>query len=228
MTVTIAHRGDPINHWGNTLEAFQSAVSLGADMVELDCQLTSDGHVVVLHDETLSRPWGVPKPIADLRWDEVSTIRRSGYRIPGLAEVFNAVNLPVMVDVPSVEVLEAAYAVASAANALDRCVFAGHTGALLRLRQLSRSARIALSWDKRKPPSPELLASIKPHWFNPYWRLAAPKAVEQMHAAGIGVSVWTVDRPRAMRRVVKAGADAVITNHTARFLSLLRRSRSAG
>jgi glycerophosphoryl diester phosphodiesterase len=223
VTITIAHRGDPVNHWENTLEAFQSAASLGADMVELDCKLTRDGHVVVLHDTTLRRPWGVPRAIEALRWDEVSAIRRNGYRIPGFAEVFSAVQLPVMVDVPSVEVLEAAYRVATAANALDRCVFAGHTGALVRLRQLSKSARIALSWDERKLPSAELLDSTKPEWFNPYWELAAPGAVERMHAAGIGVSVWTVDQPRAMRKVLRAGVDAVITNRTARFVSFLRR-----
>ncbi|HTT92495.1 MAG TPA: glycerophosphodiester phosphodiesterase [Acidimicrobiales bacterium] len=227
MTVTIGHRGDPVNHWGNTLEAFKSAASLGADMVELDCQLTSDGHVVVLHDDTLKKPWGVPKRIGALPWEQVSAIRRFDYRIPGLAEVFSAIQLPVMVDVPNVEVLEAAFNVAVGANALDRCVFAGDIRALVRLRQLSRSARIALSWDKRRLPSRELLARTKPEWFNPHWRLLAPDAVEHMHAAGIGVSVWTVDRPSAMRRVVRAGVDAVITNHTARFLSFLRKARHA-
>jgi glycerophosphoryl diester phosphodiesterase len=49
-----------------------------------------------------------------------------------------------------------------------------------------------------------------------------------MHAAGIGVSAWTVDRPSAMSRVVRAGVDAVITNQTARFVSFLRRSRPFG
>jgi glycerophosphoryl diester phosphodiesterase len=228
VTLTIAHRGDPVNHWENTLEAFKSAASLGADMVELDCRLTSDGHVVVLHDKTLRTPWGEAKPIRALPWGEIAAIRRQGYRIPRLAEVFSSVQLPVMVDVPSIEVLDAAFGVAAKTNALDRCVFAGHTGALVRLRQRSKSARIALSWDKRRMPSSELLAQTRPQWFNPYWRLVGPDVVERMHAAGIGVSVWTVDRPSAMRRVVRSGVDAVITNQTARFVSFLRRSRPFG
>jgi glycerophosphoryl diester phosphodiesterase len=226
VTITIAHRGDPVNHWGNTLEAFESAASLGADMVELDCHLTRDGHVVVLHDRTLTNPWGVPKPVAALAWDEVSSIRRNGYRIPRLEEVLGAVQLPIMVDVPSVEVLEASFAVATATKALDRCVFAGHIGALLRLREMSSSARIALSWDRRRPPSRRLLAKTRPEWFNPYWRLVAPGVVDQMHAAGVGVSVWTVDRRWHMKRVLRAGVDAVITNQTARLVSL--RSRLIG
>jgi glycerophosphoryl diester phosphodiesterase len=225
VTVAIAHQGDRANHWGNTLQAFESAATLGADMIELDCQLTVDGHVVVLHDKTLTRPWGVPRPVATLAYSEVAAIRQDGYRIPELAEVLSLVQLPVMVDVPSVAVLEPALAVAEAANATDRCLFAGHTGALVRLRKLAPSARIALSWDKLRLPSLELLENTKPEWFNPYWRLASAGVVEQMHAAGFGVCVWTVDRPRNMRQVLRVGVDAVITNRTARLVSLLANRR---
>lgn len=39
----------------NTLEAFRKAVEMGADGVELDVQLTKDGELVVIHDETVDR-----------------------------------------------------------------------------------------------------------------------------------------------------------------------------
>jgi glycerophosphoryl diester phosphodiesterase len=216
-----------VNHWENTLEAFARAASLGADMVELDCKLTSDGHVIVLHDTTLRRLWGVNKPVVEVSWDEVSAIRRSGYRIPDLAEVLDAVALPVMVDVPSAEVVEASFAVVDAAKALERCIFAGDAAALVRLRQMSPVARIALSWEKRQLPSAELLASTKPEWFNPSWRLGNRAVVDRMHAAGLGVSVWTVDRPWEMRRVLRAGVDAVITNQSELFVSVRRAEQPA-
>ncbi len=95
-------------------------------------------------------------------------------------------------------------------------------------RQMAPSARIALSWEKRELPGAELLASTKPEWFNPHWRLATSRVVANMHAAGMGVSVWTVDRRWAMRRVLRAGVDAVITNQTARLVSLLGKNKSAG
>jgi glycerophosphoryl diester phosphodiesterase len=228
VTVAIAHRGDHVSHWENTLEAFESARLLGAAMVELDCKLTRDGHVVVLHDSTLQRLWGVPTAVRSVDWQEVRSIRRKGYRIPDLAEVLGTVPLQVMVDVPSVDVLEASLAVAQAERAFDRCVFAGATGALVRLRQLSRSARIALSWDRRHLPEAELLEATRPEWFNPYHRLATARVVEQMHAAGHGVSVWTVDRRSGIERALRAGVDAVISNRTARLVAALgRRARPA-
>ena len=50
-----AHRGASGYAPENTLEAFEMAVKQQADGVELDVQLTKDGELVVLHDETLDR-----------------------------------------------------------------------------------------------------------------------------------------------------------------------------
>jgi len=190
-------------------------------MVELDCKLTRDGHVVVLHDHTLTRLWRVRRPVSALDWDEVRSIRRDGYRIPDLAEVLATVPVPIMVDVPGVEVAEAALAVVQAAGESERCVFCGHTGALVRLRQMRPHVRIALSWDKHELPGRELLAATKPEWFNPRWPLATRQVVDHMHALGMGVSVWTVDRTRHISRALGAGVDAITTNRTARVVATL-------
>ena len=52
QTLVWAHRGYAPE---NTLEAFRKAVEMGADGVELDVQLTKDGELVVIHDETVDR-----------------------------------------------------------------------------------------------------------------------------------------------------------------------------
>lgn len=55
MTEIMAHRGSRINRPENTLAAFEEAVRVGADGIELDVHLSKDGQVVVIHDETLDR-----------------------------------------------------------------------------------------------------------------------------------------------------------------------------
>ncbi|NKX71293.1 glycerophosphodiester phosphodiesterase [Rhodobacteraceae bacterium R_SAG1] len=52
--LSIAHRGASAYAAPNSLQAFEFAAALGADMIEVDLHLTRDGHVVVTHDATLS------------------------------------------------------------------------------------------------------------------------------------------------------------------------------
>jgi glycerophosphoryl diester phosphodiesterase len=54
-TASIAHRGARAFAPENTLEAIDKAAAIGADMVEVDVQLTADGQLVVVHDDTLER-----------------------------------------------------------------------------------------------------------------------------------------------------------------------------
>jgi glycerophosphoryl diester phosphodiesterase len=53
--LVIAHRGDSAHRPENTLAAFERALEVGIDVIELDVQLTADGHVVVIHDPTVDR-----------------------------------------------------------------------------------------------------------------------------------------------------------------------------
>ena len=54
-TKIYGHRGASEYAPENTMEAFQIAYEMGADGIELDVQLTLDGHLVVIHDETVDR-----------------------------------------------------------------------------------------------------------------------------------------------------------------------------
>src|SRR3989338_11084735 len=53
--IKIAHRGSSGSYPENTRLSFEKAIEAVADMIEMDCQLSKDGHVVVFHDERLDR-----------------------------------------------------------------------------------------------------------------------------------------------------------------------------
>jgi len=67
----IAHRGASAYAPENTLAAFALAAEMGADWFELDCTLTSDGEVVVIHDDTIDRTTGAEGRVADLTMAEL-------------------------------------------------------------------------------------------------------------------------------------------------------------
>lgn len=69
--LVISHRGGSGESNENTLAAFEHSRDIGVDVVELDCQLTNDGLVVVSHDNNLKRLTGVDKMISELNYEEL-------------------------------------------------------------------------------------------------------------------------------------------------------------
>ena len=55
-----AHRGASAHAPENTIAAFELAIQQSADVIELDTKLSADGHVVVIHDQSVVRQRMVP------------------------------------------------------------------------------------------------------------------------------------------------------------------------
>jgi glycerophosphoryl diester phosphodiesterase len=97
--MAIAHRGASAVMPENTVAAFDEAIRLGAAAVEFDLRLSADGHMIVLHDETLDRTTSGKGPVAQMekfdlfRLDAGSWMhpRFTGLRIPTLDEALRAI-----------------------------------------------------------------------------------------------------------------------------------------
>ncbi|MEX6503943.1 glycerophosphodiester phosphodiesterase [Pseudomonas zhanjiangensis] len=101
--LVIAHRGGRGLWPENSLFAFERASALGADMLEMDLHLSSDGELVVIHDATLERTTNGQGPVAALSLEQLQALdagyrwsadggesypyRGQGIRIPTFAEV---------------------------------------------------------------------------------------------------------------------------------------------
>jgi len=80
-----AHRGAMDTHPENTLAAFKEALELGAHMIEFDVRLTRDGHLVILHDETVDRTSNGQGKISELTLDEVKQLDAGSWFSPEFA-----------------------------------------------------------------------------------------------------------------------------------------------
>ena len=90
-----AHRGASASAPENTLAAFEKAVEMGADGIELDVHRSRDGKLVVIHDETVDRTSDGRGRVMDLTCQELKKLDFSmgmdkyrEARIPTLREVF--------------------------------------------------------------------------------------------------------------------------------------------
>ncbi|GHH52243.1 glycerophosphodiester phosphodiesterase [Streptomyces candidus] len=211
--LAVGHRGDPYRFRENSLPSIRSALSLGADAVEVDVRLTRDGVPVLLHDETLERLWGHERWLADLTKAELDAL--TGGEVPTLREAVLAVGARrLLIDLPGAheplvrEVVE----VLHVAGAGQRMYYCGGPAAMMRVRAADPHAEIALTWKSTAPPRPELLAAIGPRWLNCRFALVDRALVERAHRSGLLVGAWTADTRRTMRRLLAAGVDAITTN----------------
>jgi glycerophosphoryl diester phosphodiesterase len=222
--VAIAHRGEPVGHRENTLPAFEAALALGADMVELDLRRTRDGAVVVLHDQTLERLWGVDASVGDLDLADLARLGEDDVRIPTLGEALAAVPCDLMVDFTRREVVPGALSAVEAAGALGRSLFvSGNVPGLRMLRARSAEARVGLTWTEGTSPPLALLHELGSEFWNPMFSLVTPEGVAQVHASGRRVSTWTVDAEDDMARLVAAGVDAIVSNRIDSLVGFLGR-----
>lgn len=96
----IAHRGARGYEPENTLQAFQKAIQMKADGIELDVHLSSDGHLIVIHDETIDRTTNGKGFVNNLSLQELKDFRiENKHQIPTLSEVLDLINQQCFVNI---------------------------------------------------------------------------------------------------------------------------------
>ncbi len=226
--LVVAHRGA----WGpassgapaeNTLEAFEAAIELGADMIELDVRRTRDGHLIVLHDARVKTV-----PTSSLRHD---ALRVKGTRKPPplLADALALTKDRIALNL---EVKEAGYVEETIALlrpfGLDRCLLTSFLDeVVIEAKALAPELRTGLlvATGFRKALTVRL-RSAKADCLVLHRRLADAAALASAADAGTSCVIWTVNAPRAMDRYLGHPAvEAMITDRPA--LALERRAHLA-
>lgn len=72
--VAISHRGEHLHHPENTMPAFQEAIRVGADFIEVDVQTTADGKLVLSHDSTVDRCTNGKGKVSEMTFDQVEAL----------------------------------------------------------------------------------------------------------------------------------------------------------
>ncbi len=103
----IAHRGASSYAPENTLAAFDLAIQMGVSHIELDVHFTRDGHVVVIHDETVDRTTNGSGPVTSHALAALQGLdagswfggKFAGQRIPTFEEILSCRSVPTAPDV---------------------------------------------------------------------------------------------------------------------------------
>ena len=149
-----AHRGAMAYQPENTLAAFETAISQGAYRIEFDIRRTRDGHLVVIHDETVDRTTDGEGRVADLTLTELKKLRSGNEEIPTLDEAISCMRnrARLLVEFKEEDIAEQAVRQVEAAGVADQCTLSSfHEETLLESRTLNRELDIAYFLVEPKP-----------------------------------------------------------------------------
>ena len=240
----IAHGGGLGHAPPNTIFALERAVEMGADVLEVDVQQTSDGVLILRHDDTLDRTTDMTGLIAEMTWADLSgadagarTVRNGtsfagrGVSIPRLDQTFATF--------PDARwILEIKNDVESAARAMcatirdsgaEARVLVGsfHDDAMRQFRNACpgvatsmsmREARvfvIAARLGLSRFVSTQAVAMQLPTAAESI-DLAHPRLLAAAAARGLRMQYWTINDPAEMELLLQAGADGLITDYVDR------------
>jgi glycerophosphoryl diester phosphodiesterase len=233
-----AHRGAAAELPENTMVAFERAVEIGVDALEMDVQITRDGELIVAHDDTATRTTGVNAAWCEL---DLATARRldagwgylakdgtrpfagKGIRVSTFSEVLAAFPaLAINVDVKGNGVA-AMVDLIRALGAEDRVTLASfQTTTLVAARRRGYAGATGLSQGEvatllglpallwRQLPFTGSAAQVPTH-AGPLRFDRAP-FIAKCHSLGLRVDFWTIDDPAEATRLLALGADGIITN----------------
>jgi len=240
--IKIAHRGSSGSYPENTRIAFEKAIEAQADMIEMDCQLSKDGHVVVFHDERLNRTaktsgWVKSKNLQQLKKLDIGAwLKKSfkGERILTLEEAMEIVagKADVLLDIKTIPKgplgieLKTLFTL-SHYDYFERALLSSFDfRTLQRIRELAPDARIGILYRKGMKEEPLQLAwKVRAHSLHLHKDCISRDLIEQAGELGVKTLVWTVNEVSEMEKFLALGVDGIISDFPEKFWKVRQRKR---
>lgn len=226
----LGHRGatDPASAvQENSLAAFELARRQGASGVELDVRIGRDGSLLVNHDPVLADGRAVADIGIDDRPPSMPILREALDVLAGCLVNIEIKNIPgeAAFD-PACAVVDAVIGLLESRAWADRVIVSSfHPSTVDRVKQLRDDVATGLlNWFVPSVSDAIDLARAGGHdAIHPHVAFIDAELVARAHDAGLAVTVWTVNEPADLIRMVEIGVDGIVTDDVPAALDVLRR-----
>lgn len=208
--------------------AFQKAVETGAEGIELDVQLTRDGEVIILHDETLDRTTDGTGPVAQVNLKTLRTYNAGKnfpafgiQRVPTFREylefarengIFTDIELKTGVNpYPGIE--KKVWNMIREFGLEDRVMFSSFRyESLLTMRRLAPEVDCGYLSEDWTADLPEHIRGLGLQASHPFYLDLTKSRCRRLTAAGLPINPYTPNGEGDLKRLMGWGVNAVITN----------------
>lgn len=237
--INFAHRGASAACPENTMAAFEKALALGATGIETDVQMTKDGKLVLIHDETLKRTTGAEGLVKDYTYAELSGLDAGSW----FGEAFRGEKLPLLD-----ELLELTSSTGTVVNielkngvvpyagleqqvieTVHRFKMSGQVVissfnhfSLAACKQIDAEIRTGILYMEGLYNPWDYAQTVKADALHAYRLAVRPEWVAEARAHGIVYHPFTVNSEEEMKALIDAGVAGIITDHPDVLAGLLQ------
>jgi len=236
-TLVCAHRGVSAYFPENTLVAIEEASRIGAAMTEIDVRRTADGHIVLMHDETVDRTTNGSGAVSALTLEDLCCLdagawkgdQFAGETVPTLADILDLCRdrgMCLCIEIKQHDIApDVAALIEGAGMVHGTVVISFDFDCVCQMRKAN--PRISTGWLTAKIDPAELddmldrvLAEGIPV-ISALCTQLTPEVVDRCRLRGITLYAWTIDDETEARRYADMGVDVIASNRPAEMMAAL-------
>jgi glycerophosphoryl diester phosphodiesterase len=234
QVANVAHRGATAYAPENTIAAFDLAVDMKADYIEIDVQRSNDGELVLIHDTTVDRTTDGTGKVGDLTFEQLRSLdagswkgeQFAGEQIPTFEEILDRYRgkIGILVELKAPELypgIEEQVAEALKERNLDKpqnekiIIQSFNFDSVKKMDQLLPQVPVGVLTSNLSDTTTEALQEFSTYadWFNPSYGIVTEELVDQVHSLGMQIGSWTVRSQEAADFLFEMGVDAIISDY---------------
>lgn len=230
----VAHRGASGYAPENTIAAYDKAVEMKADYIEIDVQRSKDGELVLIHDTTVDRTTDGTGKVGELTFQQLRALDAGnwkgdsfhGEKIPTFAEILNRYHgkIGILIELKAPELypgIEESIAQELKTRNLDKpqnekiIIQSFNFESVKKMNNLLPKVPMGVLTSFKAHTSEQALQDFSAYadYFNPSYSLVTKDLVDQVHNLGMKISSWTVRSHESADFLLDMGVDAIITDY---------------
>lgn len=230
----VAHRGATAYTPENTIAAFDLAVDMKADYIEIDVQRSKDGELVLIHDTTVDRTTDGTGKVGELTLEQLRSLDAGSWKgeqfagepIPTFEEILDHYHgkIGILIELKAPELypgIEEQVAAALIERNLHKpqnekiIIQSFNFESIKKMHQLLPKVPIGVLTSNRADTTLEALQEFSTYadWFNPSYGIVTEELVNQVHSLGMQIGSWTVRSQEAADFLFEMGVDAIISDY---------------
>lgn len=229
MSKIFAHRGYSGKYPENTMIAFKKALEYGVDGIELDVQLTKDGEVVIIHDETIDRTTTGKGFVVDYTYEELEKFDASfkfkdlGFnKIPTLREYFQLVkdydivtNVELKTGINEyLGIEEKVWELIKEYNLEEKVIISSFNHfSVMRMKKIAPQLKYGFLSEDWIINAGKYTHSHGVQCYHPRFNNLVPDVIKELKKYNLEINTWTVNLEEDMRYLYSNNIDVIITNY---------------